>query len=76
MVSSSPLEHGWRRAAWTREMLVETIAEKTGIRIHVATMSVALRKIGARRGRPKPTMESTWSKRRKEEAIAGDRGVG
>ena len=78
VVSSSPLEHGWRRPTWTREMLVETMAEKTGIRIHVAvaTLSVALQNIGVRRGRPKPTVESTWSNGRKRDAIAGDRGAG
>lgn len=65
VVQSSPLEHGWKRPTWTREMLVETLHEKTGVRIHVSTMSRALAKIGARRGRPKPTVECPWSKRAK-----------
>ena len=42
LVRSGPQEHGWRRPTWTREMLVETMARKTGVRIHVATMSRAL----------------------------------
>lgn len=62
LVESSPLEHGWRRPTWTREMLVETIFKKTGVRIHVSTMSRALKAIGARRGRPKPTVACPWSK--------------
>jgi transposase len=69
VVASSPLEHGWKRPTWTREMLVETMAAKTGVKIHVATMSVALGKIGARRGRPKPTVESSWSKRAKSKRL-------
>lgn len=69
VVASCPLEHGWKRPTWTREMLVETMAAKTGAKIHVATMSVALGKIGARRGRPKPTVESTWSKRAKNKRL-------
>lgn len=56
VVRSSPLDHGWLRPTWTREMLVETLAKKLGVRIHVATMSRALASIKARRGRPKPTV--------------------
>jgi transposase len=69
VVASCPLEHGWKRPTWTREMLVETMESKTGVRIHVSTMSVALAKIGARRGRPKPIVESTWSKRAKNKRL-------
>ncbi len=69
LVSSSPLEYGWRRPTWTREMLVKTMFEKTGIRIHVSTMSRALRMIGARRGRPKPTVACPWSKRAKSRRL-------
>ena len=65
----SPLEHGWRRPTWTREMLVETMFQKTGVRIHVATMSRALKRIGARRGRPKPTVGCPWSKRAKNRRL-------
>src|SRR5205807_9912505 len=32
----------------------KTLARETGVRVHVATMSRALRQIGARRGRPRP----------------------
>lgn len=56
VVRSSPLDHGWRRPTWTREMLVETMVRKIGVRIHVTTMSRALAQIKARRGRPRPTV--------------------
>ena len=69
LVASSPRKHGWKRPTWTREMLVETIFRKTGVRIHRATMSRALRQIGARRGRPKPTVGCPWSKRRKRRRL-------
>lgn len=65
VVRSSPQDYGWRRPTWTREMLVETLFQKTGVRIHVATMSRALKRIGARRGRPKPIVNCPWSKRAK-----------
>ena len=69
VVSASPEDHGWRRPTWTRELLVVTMFAKTRIRIHVATMSVALKRIGARRGRPKPTVRCPWSEGRKRRCL-------
>lgn len=72
VVASDPESFGWRRPTWTRELLVETMRRETGIEIHVATMSRALKAIGARRGRPKPTVDCPWSesaKRRKLQRI-------
>ena len=60
LVRSSPLDHGWRRPTWTRELLIETMVRKTGIRIHVTTMSRALALIKARRGKPRPTVHCPW----------------
>ena len=62
VVASYADEHGWRRPTWTQEMLIRTMEEKTGVRIGVAAMSRALRAIGARHGRPKPTVGCPWSK--------------
>jgi putative transposase len=69
VVSASPEDHGWRRPTWTRELLVATLFTKTRIRIHVATMSVALKRIGARRGRPKPTVHCPWLEGRKQRCL-------
>src|SRR5436309_1096912 len=66
---SDPTDHGWRRPTWTREMLRETLRRQTGVRVHVATLSVALRRIGARRGRPKPTVGCPWSPRAKSRRL-------
>ena len=60
IVRSNPQDHGWRRPTWTRELLVETMARKTGIRIHVATMSRALALIRARRANPRPRVKCPW----------------
>jgi transposase len=62
VVRSHPPKYGWPRPTWTRELLVETLARATGIRVHVATMSRALALIKARRGRPRPTVGCPWSK--------------
>lgn len=68
-VASSPQEHGWQRPTWTREMLVATMKKKTGVEIHVSTMSRALAKIGARRGRPKPTVQCPWKKEARQRRL-------
>lgn len=60
VVRSTPRDHGWRRPTWTRELLVETMVRKTGVRIHVGTMSRALALIQARRGKPRPRVECPW----------------
>jgi transposase len=60
-VRASPQGYGWRRPTWTRELLVETLARRTGVRIHVATMSRALALVRARRGRPRPTVGCPWA---------------
>ena len=62
VVRATPQDYGWRRPTWTRELLVETMVRLTGIRIHVTTMSRALERIGARRGRPKQTVGCPWPK--------------
>jgi transposase len=69
VVARSPLRYRWKRPTWTREMLVETLRRETGVRIHVSTMSRALKKIGARRGRPKPTVRCPWSARAKNQRL-------
>jgi transposase len=60
VVRSNAQEHGWRRPTWTREMLVKTMAQQTGVRIHVATMSRALARIRARRANPRPRVKCPW----------------
>jgi transposase len=62
VVRSTPQDFGWRRPTWTRELLVETMVRKTGMRIHVTTMSRALALVQARRGRPRPTVGCPWPK--------------
>jgi transposase len=60
VVRSNPQDHHWRRPTWTRETLVETMVRKTGVRIHVATMSRALALIRARRANPRPRVQCPW----------------
>lgn len=72
LVGASPQTYGWSRPTWTRELLGLTMQEVTGVTIHPSTMSKALQRIGARRGRPKPRVNCPWStaaKNRRLEAL-------
>jgi len=74
VVRSNAQDHGWRRPTWTREMLVATMLRKTGVRIHVATMSRALALIRARRANPRPRVRCPWhpaAKTRRLNALVG-----
>jgi len=70
VVRSHADEHGWPRPTWTREMLIRTLQKLTGVMIGLATMSRALATIGARRGKPKPTVACPWAPRRKNRRLA------
>jgi transposase len=70
VVRRSPLDFGWPRPTWTRELLVAALERETGVRISVSTMSRALAEIGARRGRPKPTTRCPWPTAKRERRLA------
>lgn len=69
VVQGQPRDYGYSRPTWTRELLVAVLEQLTGVRVHVGTMSRALRQIGARRGRPRPTVRCPWPKRRKNRRL-------
>lgn len=61
VVYGHPEAFGWPRPTWTQELLALTLAKLTGVRVHAGTVSRALRAIGARLGRPRPTVGCPWS---------------
>src|SRR3989304_749814 len=69
VVRRNPQAFGWRRPNWRREKRVRTMEGCTGVRVHVTTLSRALKMIRARRGRPRPIVGCPWSKRRKNQRI-------
>jgi transposase len=71
LVYGRPTDFGERRPTWTRELLVKVAARKTGVTVHVSTMSRALAEIGARLGRPRPSVNCPWPKPKRERRIAG-----
>jgi transposase len=69
VVSKRPTDYGERRPTWTRELLVKVMGRLTGVRLHVGTMSRALKRIGARWGRPRPVVRCPWPKRAKNRRL-------
>jgi transposase len=63
-VAATPADYGFARPTWTQELLGEALADRTGVRVSQATMSRLLKRIGARRGRPRPILRCPWPKAR------------
>lgn len=61
-VGKSPQDYKWLRPTWTRELLLQAVAQSTQVTVCAGTLSRALRMIGARLGRPKPTVECPLAK--------------
>ena len=73
LVDQSPQDFGFARPTWTRELLVRVAEEQTAVRVSVCVMGRVLRAIGARRGRPKPIVNSTLSERQQRRRLAAIR---
>lgn len=70
LLQQSPQDYRYIRPTWTRELLIIVAEEQTSIRVSLSSMSRILKKVGARRGRPKPVVSSTLSERQKRRRIA------
>jgi len=68
-VEVTPQQYGHRRPTWTLELLIQVLAEGTGIIVCKSTMSRLLRRLGIRRGMPKPTVGCPWSPRARKRRI-------
>ncbi len=63
LVRESPQDHGYPRPTWTRELFILVAERLTGVRVSLTLMGRVLRRIGARRGRPKPIVRCPLSPR-------------
>jgi transposase len=70
MVEQSPRDHGYQRPTWTRELFVAVVEDKVGVKLTVSTMGRLLKKLRARRGRPKPVVKCPLSERHKRRRLA------
>ncbi len=70
ILESSPQAFFHRRPTWTHQLLIDTAADYTGIRISKRTMGRVLKELKVRRGRPKPLAPCPWPRKRREAAIS------
>lgn len=75
LLDQSPREFGYLRPTWTRELLVRIAEQLTGTRVSLSVMGRVLRRIGARRGRPKPIVRCPLSDRQRRRRLAAIRGL-
>ena len=68
-VASNPAEYGFARPTWTQELLCKALADRTGARVSQATMSRLLKRVDARRGRPRPFLRCPWSRARQRRRL-------
>jgi transposase len=69
ILESSPQAFFHRRPTWTHQLLIDTAADRTDIRISKRTMGRVLAELKVRRGRPKPLAPCPWPKKRRAAAI-------
>jgi transposase len=69
VVDGTPGDYGYPRSTWTQELLARVMAKLTGVKVHRSTMSRALATIGARLGRPRPTVGCPWSRPAKQRRL-------
>jgi transposase len=70
ILESSPQDFGHRRPTWTRRLLIETARRCTGVTVSPTTMGRALKRLRARRGRPKPDAPCPWSRQARKRRMA------
>jgi transposase len=66
LVAETPRQYGHRRPTWTLELLKLVLRRRLGVRLSRATVSRLLRRLGIRRGRPKPFVKCPWPKERRD----------
>lgn len=73
IVDKQPPDFGYPRPTWTQELLAKVMEQQMGVKVHAGTMSRALKKMGARLGRPKPVVGCPWSEAAKNRRLAAIR---
>lgn len=69
VLEDSPRRHGQRRPTWTQELLIKVMSQRGFATISRTTIGRLLRRLGVRRGMPKPTVRCPWSRQAKAARI-------
>ncbi len=70
VLGGTPQDFFHRRPTWTKALLIETARRYTGVTVSKTTMGRVLKRVKARRGRPKPLAPCPWSRARKKRRVA------
>lgn len=70
ILEGSPQDFFHRRPTWTRRLLIDTAKTYTGVTVSRTTMGRLLKRLKARRGRPKPLARCPWSETARKKRIA------
>lgn len=70
LLRRTPLDFGWNRPTWTRELLCLQMKREGWPVVSVCTMGRALAQIGARLGMPKPIVLCPWKRDARERRLA------
>jgi transposase len=66
LVKLVPEDCGWERTTWSRELLVQEMAKRTGVRVSRTTLGTCLKILKARWGRCRPWVLCPWRKARRQ----------
>jgi transposase len=70
ILESSPQAFFHRRPTWTKRLLIETARQYTGgVTVSLTTMGRVLKRLRARRGRPKPDAPCPWSENARKRRV-------
>jgi transposase len=75
ILESTPQDFFHRRPTWTKRLLIETARRYTGVVVSLTTMGRVLKRLGARRGRPKPDAPCPWSESARKQRVAAIRAL-
>lgn len=75
ILESTPQDFFHRRPTWTRQLLIETARQYTGVVVSRTTMGRLLKRLKVRRGRPKPDAPCPWSKGARKQRVSAIRAL-
>lgn len=75
LLDQCPRDFSYLRPTWTRELLVIVAEEQTGVHVSLAVMGRVLRRLRARRGRPKPAVQCPLSERQQRRRLQNIRDL-
>jgi transposase len=69
LLQSTPPAYGYERPTWSRELIAKLVKQKTGTELSRTSVSRLLKRLGARWGAARPTVNCPWRKSRKAKRL-------